>query len=85
MGKEIAACCIFHDNCQVLVCQKALLKAHDMRVYQHGVVEELPLYVLCHLPLKTVKHREETQSRGKAVQLKCSLSAMQYLRECYPG
>ena len=84
MGEEVAACCIFHDNSQVLVCQEAFLKAHNVGVYQHGMVEKLPLYILGHLPLKTTQHREETQGEEKAMPTDMQSSAMLHLRACYP-
>ena len=70
MTVQGAACCVFHDNSQVLVCEKALVEAHNVRVYEPGMVHELPLDILSHPVLQwyswSVRHKLKPQGRTGA-------------------
>ena len=51
MREEVATGCILHDDREVLISEEALLEAHDVRVDEHGMIEQLPFYIFCHLAL----------------------------------
>ena len=55
MAVEGAPCCIFHDDGKMLVRQEALMEPDYVRVYQPGVIQELPLYILGHLILQSIE------------------------------
>lgn len=85
MGEESAACCVLHDDGQVLVCQEAFLEADDMRVYQHGVIEQLPLHIFRHLPLKTVPCHEDIRCEETVMTTDMHSSALQHLSLAFHG
>ena len=66
MGEEVAAGRVLHDDREVLVGEEALLEAHDVWVDEHGVVEQLPLHILCHLALHACR-----ENCGKVPNLPC--------------
>ncbi len=63
-----AACCVLHDNRQVLVCEEALVEAHNVRVYEPRMVHEFPLNILGHpvLQWNPWKVRHKLQPQGAA-------------------
>ena len=48
---HVPSSCILHGNCKILLGQKTFLKAHNVRVDQDGMIQNLPLNVLCYLSL----------------------------------